>query len=167
MEYASFAKRLSIAILNYSIIFILFNILSFLLITLGLGKGDMQVAPFVVMTMAIVPLDFVVGLIMYPDRYGQDRITYIFLFMIMLLFEAIYFTITDILAIKKSNKGKAKMSDIILQDMNGNNPSFFKIFIRNILKSISRVLLMLPALTMLFTEKKQTLYDKMTNIVVR
>ena len=85
----------------------------------------------------------------------------------MLLFEAIYFTITDILAIKKSNKGKAKMSDIILQDMNGNNPSFFKIFIRNILKSISRVLLMLPALTMLFTEKKQTLYDKMTNIVVR
>ena len=165
MEYASFAKRLSIAILNYSIIFILFYILSFLLITLGLGKGDMQAAPFVVMTMAIAPLDFVVVSIMYPD--GNEQITYTFLFIIMLLFEAIYFTITDILAIKKSNKGKAKMSDIILQDMNGNNPSFFKIFIRNILKSISRVLLMLPALTMLFTEKKQTLYDKMTNIVVR
>jgi len=167
MEYASFAKRLSNAIPNYIIIFILFNILSFLLIILGLGKGDMQAAPFVVMTMAIFPLGFVVGLIMYyPDRYGNEHITYIFLFIIMLLFEAIYFTIIDILAIRKSNKGKAAMNDIVLQDENGNNPSFFKIFIRNILKSFSRVLLMLPALTMFFTEKKQTLYDKMTNIVV-
>ena len=160
MEYAPFKKRLLNAIPNYIIVFILFNLLSGFLI-IGLGKGDTQVAPFVIMTMAIAPLDFVVGLIMNPDGYRHD---YIFLFMVMLFVETIYFTIIEILAIKKSNRGK--MSNITLQDRNGNNPGFFKIFIRNILKAISRVLLMLPFLTMFFTEKRQTLYDKMTNIVV-
>ena len=165
MEYTSFTKRLLNAIPNYIIVFILFNLLSaFLIIDLGLGKGDMQMAPFVIMVMSIVPLDFVVGLIMYPDGYGHDLITYIFLFIVMLSVETIYFTIIDVLAIKKSNRGK--MSSMTLQDRNGDNPGFFKIFIRNILKAISRVLLMLPFLTLFFTEKRQTLYDKMTNIVV-
>jgi len=54
MEYAPFKKRLLNAIPNYIIVFILFNLLSGFLI-IGLGKGDTQVAPFVIMTMAIAP----------------------------------------------------------------------------------------------------------------
>lgn len=165
MEYASAKERLLNAIPEYIIAFILFNVLSaFVVINLSYGKGDMQAAPFVIIIMGIIPISFAVDIIVNPGGYGVDLITYLSIFIAMLVFEAVYFTINDFIAISRFNSGKPV--NLVLKRADGGNLNIFKLFIRNILRAISRIFLMLPCLTMFFNEGKQTLYDKATNVIM-
>ena len=167
MKYASFGKRLGSGLLDYSIIFIMFYIISaFLIINLNLGEGDMQMAPFVTINIMLVPLNFLINIIRHPSSYGYygDVLAYYFLFLMMVFVEFMYFTLMEVSPLKATIGYKS--NGIQLKAINSDRIKIFAIVKRNCLKIVSRYLLCLPFFIAIITNNNQTIYDRLAGIVV-
>lgn len=165
MEGVIYFKRVVSSLVDYFIIFILFNIICILIITeLNIAKGDMQMAPFVVINMFFIPLDFLISAINDSSAYGIDRDVYLLFFGVMFFVELMYFTVTEISPLKASI-GYTSFG-IVLEATNDQKITISVLFKRNILKALSRYCFAIPFLVMTFTKNKQTVYDKAAKVIV-
>lgn len=88
IEGVIYFKRVVSSLVDYFIIFILFNITCILIITeMNIAKGDMQMAPFVVINIFFIPLDFLISEINDSSAYGIDRDVYLLFFRVMFFVE--------------------------------------------------------------------------------
>ena len=167
MREAPLNKRVSSGIIDYTIVIITVYIVgAFLIINLNMGNGDMQMAPFVIMAMAIMPISFITNIIRYPSAYGNtgDIIIYCVILIMMAIIEVMYFTLMEASKLKATIGYKS--NGIRLSQEGGGEIRVGAIIKRNCLKVISRYLICIPFIVAILTNNKQTIYDKLTDIEV-
>lgn len=164
MIYATFGKRIASSVIDGFLIFIiLYTISGWILVSLWGDAINMQAAPFVVINMILLPLDFFIRTLRYPRACGNVSIYYL-LSGILFFVEVMYYSLIEISPLKDTIGHFC--TKIHICSARKIPTTFFPIILRNCLKTLSRYLFAIPFLVMLFTDKKQTLYDLMSNIVV-
>lgn len=120
--------------------------------------------PFVIIQLVYLPFQLLAALLRGGWGVVGSRSYVLGMIFITILMEAILFTILDVIS-KDGTRGRRKY-DIEVRKINGRKAGIFSCFLRNVFKSISRLLIFVPFLLQLFTKRHQSLHDLIAQTVV-
>ncbi len=121
---------------------------------------NMQVAPYMLLNIICFPLDALVKMYHNPHAYA----IYYIIFTLFFIIEFTYYLLMEILPTERTIGYIFTKTRIC--DQEGIPPSANTIIIRSFLKALSRYLFALPFLTIVLTNKKQSIYDLLTKTVI-
>lgn len=157
MTPAPIQKRVLSWLIDYIFLFVL------LFTSGGIMASILEIesptAFFLIMGTILFPLKALNHIIEYPRAFGDVNALY-FLFAILFCIEVLYFTLSETLFNGYSIGRRVVKTRIVNES--GEKQGFFSILLRNCAKVISRYFLCIPLLAILFTPKKQSLYDLAT-----
>ena len=112
--------------------------------------------PFVLIMMIFFPVKFTYNIYLYPQAY--NNLTLILGIMAFLfVMETLYFSIMEFF-MNGATIGRKRANTLLVKDDN-ERLTFNTIFVRNLLKTISRYFYCIPVLPMFFLKGHKTLYD--------
>lgn len=141
----------------------LFLLCSVLMLNFNSESINEQAAPFILINLIFLPLDFLFKLLQFPRAYGDVSWIYTFLPLIVFL-EVLVYTFIEFSPMK-ATIGK-RIMHLTIKCINDKDLSFVRVFNRNLIKVLSRILFGLPFLVLPFTKKRQAIHDLITNIEV-
>ena len=164
MDNIIFFRRVFAYFIDFLVVsLILFLVCNILMLIFNSESINEQAAPFVLINLIFLPLDFLFKLLQFPDAYGGISWIYTFLPFIVFL-EVLMYTLVEFSPMK-ATIGK-RIMHLTIKCINGKDLSFCRVFHRNLIKVFSRILFGLPFLVISFTKKRKAIHDLITNIEV-
>lgn len=163
MKYASIVDRFIAYLMDYLIIIIpLFIGVSFIMVTYFKQYTDGQVYPFILLILLVFPIYMFVYLFMYPTT-GNIKLIVLSVLVIVIV-ETCLLVFMELMRTGCTiGENKCKIKVVM---SNNTNYTIGRKILRALSKSISRNIIFIPCISILFTRRRQSIYDLLLRTIV-
>lgn len=163
MKYASLGDRIMAYLMDcFMIIIPLFIGVAFIMTTYFKQYTDRQAYPFILLILLIFPI-YMFGYVLMHPTIGNMKIIFLSALVIVIV-ETCLLLLMELIG--KSNAIGKNMCNIKVTTSNDTDYTIGKRVCRALLKSISRNLMFIPCISILFTMKRQSIYDILLKTIV-
>ncbi len=163
MSKSTFIRRFIAGIIDAFFLLIIIIVFTVAVILPQMDKSYIQYYPWIIIQIFFYPLIYLLNIIYAISNNSLD-ILLVYSSLGVFLAEVLYYFIFELLPIKATIGHK--LLGLTILDVELKQLSIKQLFLRSLLKTVTRYFFCIPMITILFTKNRQALHDIIVNSVV-